>query len=384
MGSSSCFFLCSTSLSFNFSYLTSNYSHSASCRPQKKSSLFMLVEPHGAISQAVCEYPENAKHHRHGRARADSAVGHRNQDDLDLSTQVVDTDAMANAHLSLSLNPGPKDISKGFVFGSDPLTCDVILAKDKTSGISGNHFSINVDWRSGNPLITCLTPGDGTGIQILSASVWKLYLRAESKEIEHNATIIVRVSRRIKLAIHNPSRNRDEFGYNRNLQDYLKRCQDAIPSMSRIRLYDPEQTPLMISRTRGLTGREYETTTSSFVGDEIILCEARGLWARDSKIYIVKRFRNTSYSWKKHAKTKLSMLRGLRQVSDLERMPILNFILTLYRCTSSPLKTSSLMAQSTCRSISLSLKKLLRIDSRAENVVQTASLVWCSPKLSSV
>ena len=98
--------------------------------PSQESSLLVLVEPHGAVSQAVCEYPENVKHRRRGPARADSAVGHH-QDLLDLSTHVVRTGALATAHFGLSLNPGPKDISKGFVFGSDPQTCDILLAKDK-------------------------------------------------------------------------------------------------------------------------------------------------------------------------------------------------------------------------------------------------------------
>ena len=293
--------------------------------PSRESSLFVLVELRGAVSEAVCDYPENKKHLRYHRAGADLAVGHDSQDSLGSSTHVVDTAAYANAHFSLSLKPGPKDISKGFVFGSDPQTCDIILAKDKTTGISGNHFSINVDWRSGNPLITCLTPDGGTGIHILSLSesLWKLYLRGASKEIEPNTPITVKVSRRMQLIIHNPSRNRNEFGYNRHLQEHLKRCQNAIPNMSHMKLYEPEQTPLMISRTRGLTGREYVTTTSS-VGDEIVLCEARGHqnWAGDSKTFIVKRFRNTSDAWKKHAKSTLSTLRALRQVSDLEGIPL--------------------------------------------------------------
>ena len=296
--------------------------------PSQKSSLFVLVEPNGAVSQAICEYPENVQHRRYGPARADLAVGHHDQD-LDLSEQFATPETLANAHFSLSLDPGPKDLSKGFVFGSDPQTCDVLLAKDKTSGISGNHFSINVDWHSGNPLITCLTPDDGTGFHILSVSEnhWRLYLQGASRNIEPDKPITVRVSGKLRLVIHNPSGDRNEVGYNRKLQGYLNRCQKAVPDMGKMKLYDPEQTPLMISRTRGLTGREYVTTTSS-VGDEVVVCEARGHqdWAGDSETFIVKRFRNTSEKWKKHARTKLNMLRALRQVCDLERMPMFNSI----------------------------------------------------------
>ena len=298
--------------------------------PEGLSSFLVLVEPAGAVAPIVFQYPENAEYHRYGRARAalpeddDNDIG-----DSDQSTLTVDPDVLAKAYLALSLDPGPKDFSKGFVFGSDPQTCDVLLAKDKTSGFSGNHFSINVDWDSGNPIITCLTLDENTGIRIFSEldSVWRLYRRAECEVIEPGTTTHLETSHRMKLVIHNPHRDSKNYQYNKNLQDYLKRCKDAVPNMNRIRLYDPEQTPLMINRTRGLTGREYVSTTSS-VGFMIVLCEARGHqnWAGDSKTFIVKRFRDTSDRWKKHARHKLSMLRALRQVGDLERMPIFNFI----------------------------------------------------------
>ena len=301
--------------------------------PEDLSSLLVFVEPAGAVAPIAFKYPENAKYHRYGRARA--ALTDDDDDDSRDSDQSTDTpnskvlDVSAKAYLALSFDPGPKDLSKGFVFGSDPQTCDVLLAKDKISGVSGNHFSINVDWDSGNPIVTCLTLDEKTGIRIFSEldCVWKLYLTAACAVIEPGTAAHLEITHRMKLVIHNPHRDSKNYRYNKNLQEYLKRCKNAAPNMNHMKLYDPEQTPLMISRTRGLTGREYVTTTSS-VGDEIVLCEARGHqnWAGDSKTFIVKRFRNTSDRWKKHARHKLSMLRSLRQVSDSERMPTFNFI----------------------------------------------------------
>ena len=298
--------------------------------PEDLSSLLVLVEPAGAVAPIAFKYPENAKYHRYDPTGA--ALTNDDDDDFSDSDQSTDTfgaNASADDYLALSFDPGPKDLSKGFVFGSDPQTCDVLLAKDKTSGVSGNHFSINVDWHSANPIITCLTLDEKTGIRIFSESdcVWKLYLGAECEVIKPDTTTHLEITHRMKMVIHNPHRDSKNYRYNKNLQDYLTRCQNAYPNMSHIRLYDPEQTPLMISRTRGLTGREYVTTTST-VGDDVVLCEARGHqdWAGDSKTFIVKRFRKTSERWKKHARSKLSMLRALRQVSDWERMPIFNFI----------------------------------------------------------
>ena len=137
--------------------------------PEGLSSFLVLVEPAGAVAPIAFQYPENAKYHRYGRAGA--ALTDNDDDDSsdsDQSTDTSDLNAYEKAYLALSLDPGPKDFSKGFVFGSDPQTCDVLLAKDKTSGVSGNHFSINVDWDSGNPIITCLTLDENTGIRIFS------------------------------------------------------------------------------------------------------------------------------------------------------------------------------------------------------------------------
>ena len=302
--------------------------------PQGLNSLLVLVEPAGAVAPIAFQYPQNAKYHRYGEATAiltddDDDDPHDPLVDPDQGTDNLDVNS-SDSYLALSFDPGPKDLSKGFVFGSDPQTCDVLLAKDKISGISGNHFSINVDWDSGNPIITCLTLDDKNGIRIFSEldCLWELYLRAECQVIEPGTTIHLEIAHRMKLVIHSPHRDRENYRYNKNLQDYLKKCKNAVPDMHHLRLYDPEQTPLMISRLRGLTGREYVTTTST-VGDEVVLCEARGhhKWTGDSKTFVIKRFRNTGGDkWKKHARTKLSMLRALQQVSDVERVPLFNFI----------------------------------------------------------
>ena len=297
--------------------------------PEGPSSRLVLVEPAGAVAPIAFQYPENAKYHRYGGARAALTDDEDDESsDSDQTTDTFDPNVSADDHLALSFDPGPKDLSKGYVFGSDPPTCDVLLAKDKTSGISGNHFSINVDWDSGNPIIMSLTSDEKTGIRVFSDldHIWKLHLKGANVVMGPGTTTHLEITHRMKLVIHNPHRESRNYQYNKDLQDYLKKCKNAVPDMSHMRLYDPEQTPLMISRTRGLTGREYVTTTSN-VGKEVVLCQARGHqnWAGGSRTFIVKRFRNTSEKWKKHARTKLSMLRALRQVSHLERMPIFNF-----------------------------------------------------------
>ncbi|CAF9919808.1 MAG: hypothetical protein ALECFALPRED_001307 [Alectoria fallacina] len=280
-------------------------------------SLLVLVEPDGDVARAVFQFPENAKRRRFGLGR-DGLTNDNDHtlNEMGLKSRMIDGDTSVPVHIALSFDPSPKDVSKGFVFGSDPETCDVLLAKDKTSGISGNLFSINIDWRSGNPLITCLTPNDGsTCIRIRAGKLWYLYLQHAWEVLDPGVTTTIKISEDMKLVVHNPGRKNREPAYSSNLQSYFKKCQVAVPSMTNLKLYDPEPTPLLVSRGRGLTGMEY-FTTSTIVGERVVLCEAKSYqkWTGDSKTFIIKRFRNVNDRWPKQAKTELRKLCVLRHV----------------------------------------------------------------------
>ena len=290
------------------------------------SSLLVLIDDESNAGLAIFHSPENAKYRYCGLVRDALTDGDDDDDDAtsetDFDSHMVDGNGHPHVFLALSFNLGPKDVSKGFVFGSDPETCDVLLAKDKTSGVSGNYFSINVDWATGNPLITCLAPNDRSGIRILSGSTWELYSRTAWQVVEPGTVTTIKISENINLAIHTPSRESREPAYSNGLQGYLKRCHDAVPEMTQLKLYDPEPTPLLVSRGRGVTGMEY-FTTSTIVGEHIVLCEAksRQSWAGDAKIFITKRFRYVTDKWQHYAQTDLRSYPRLRHVSSFESLP---------------------------------------------------------------
>lgn len=296
------------------------------------SSLLVVVDPKGEDAQTAFRFPQNAECRRFGRAK-DALTDDDDDDDddddndgipsqVDLSAQMFDRDAVVPVHLALSFNPSPKDVSKGFVFGSDRETCDVLLAGDKHSGVSGNLFSISVDWQTGNPLITCLNADEGSpGIRILSGNLWVLYLRNAWKVLDPGVATTIKISEKMELVVHSPSRENREPAYSSNLQMYLKKFQDAVPKMTPLKLYDPEGTQLLVSRGRGLTEMEY-FTTSTTVGETFVLCEAKSHQNRtgDSELFIIKRFRKVSNKWPDQAKTRLRKLRDLQHVS-LSRLP---------------------------------------------------------------
>ena len=279
-------------------------------------SLLVLVEPEGDDAKIAFDFPENAECRRIGGA-SDALTGDDDDtaSDYDLGLYLISPDTPTKVHLALSFNPGPKNLSKGFVFGSDPETCDVLLAKGKTSGISGNHFSINIDSHTLNPLITCLTSNDGAGIHILSDNVWLLKLQAESEVVEYGTTVTIRIFESMDFVVHSPRRDRREPAYSHNVEEYFRRCEDAVPEMTHLKMYVPDPTPLFVGRSRGLTGLEY-FPTDTIVGKKIVLCVAKNCprFPEDSQTFIIKRFRYVRRTWADHAKTILSQLRSLRHV----------------------------------------------------------------------
>ena len=280
------------------------------------SSVLVLVDPQGGDARAAFQYSENAKCRRFGRARDALTGDEETTSDIELSSYILGDANIKRVHLALRFTPGPKDLSKGFVFGSDPDTCDILIAKDKTSGVSGNHFSINVDWRTLNPLITCLTPNDGAGIRILSGNIWSLKLQAESNIIEQGTAVIIRIFESMDFVVYCPRRDIRELEYSHNIVKYVERCQDADPEMARLRLHDLDPTPLFVSRSQGLTGMEY-FPINTIVGNKIVLCAAKSCqrFPVDSQTFIIKRFLYVRETWANHARITFSQLRNLKHVS---------------------------------------------------------------------
>ena len=279
--------------------------------------LLVLVEPDGPRAQSAFRFSHNEERCHFGKAEDALAIPKEAASPkANLTSHIVHTDKAAAIYLALGLNESPRDISKGFIFGSDPETCDILLAENIYSGISGNHFSIGVDWHTGNPLITCLTPNDGSpGIRIKSGSNFSLFLQDEWKVLDPGETAIIMISDSMKMLVHSPGVDARESVYRSNLGDYFHEYQAAVPEMAHLELFDSDPTPLLVHRGRGLTGLEYVTTTRS-VSEKVVSCEAktRQNWTEPYEIYIVKRFRYVTDRWPRRAKTELSRLCKLQHV----------------------------------------------------------------------
>jgi hypothetical protein len=141
--------------------------------------------------------------------------------------------------LRLTFDRRPKNIAKGFVFGSDSKRCDVLLG-NKRNGISGEHFYITFDTQGRLMLID--TSSGGTAVSYNGQAAdqrrknfrWILFPNWEIK---------VRVKRKafifeLELASHETCKPI----YDDNIRAYLQESQSALPEVSMLDFRCQEST----------------------------------------------------------------------------------------------------------------------------------------------
>ena len=214
-------------------------------------SLIVTVQPKSGLAEETFTYSENAS-----RCWTENVLA----DHADTEGLITRQPSKAAVYLHLNLTFRPNNLLKGFIFGTDENTCDVLLQRSRDGGISGNHFSIQIDWDSGNPTLSCLSD---RGIRLKDENTGK-YVRTLSRDegetILPGATLLVEVIYRFELAISCPERGKLQPMYDQNLQDYYRRYSDAVPDLSTMSVNRPEMTPFILRRCKGLNGGEYYTT----------------------------------------------------------------------------------------------------------------------------
>lgn len=168
--------------------------------------------------------------------------------------------------MALYLNQRPKDISKGFVFGSDPRSCDVLLANTKGSGISANHFSIQIDWVSRDPTLVCLS-GNDISVRVTDVRAAMVLSKNKWQRLKPDTTTYAHVVPGLTLKLFNPARRKLQAAYNQELRNYFLDFKNAVPDLANVSLDDAEVTPLIVHRCAGQTGKQYCTIRKLETGD---------------------------------------------------------------------------------------------------------------------
>ena len=168
--------------------------------------------------------------------------------------------------IALYLDQQPKDISRGFVFGSDSTSCDVLLANAKNTGISANHLSIRIDWVSRDPIIICLS-GNKLRLRVTDSRTDSILSKNARQKLSSGTTASVRVCEDLHMVLCNPTRGNLQAAYDQNLQDYFLKFKNAVPELANISLGDEEVTPLILNNCEGLGGRLYYVIMKIETGD---------------------------------------------------------------------------------------------------------------------
>ncbi|EER40150.1 serine/threonine protein kinase [Histoplasma capsulatum H143] len=154
--------------------------------------------------------------------------------------------------LQLTFNNPPKDITRGFVFGTEKKICDVLLARRKRQGISGVHFCITFE--SENHLVLRDISTKNTAVSYdhwgekykRRGFQWILNLGKEIQDIS------IHLSDGFRLDITLPNHASCLKEYYENVNSYVKESQDSVlalgglnvPSQDSTRVRTPLNDPI--------------------------------------------------------------------------------------------------------------------------------------------
>ena len=200
--------------------------------------------------------------------------------------------------LQLTFDERPKNIKHGFVFGSDPRICDVLLG-GKADGFSGRHFYISFNER-----------GEVT-LKNLSNRVASISYNGEKAPERTHFTwilfetyeniIITMAKRNLKFKVVWPKRNQEcEDMYKAHRNRYLEETRDEMPSFDQLDVqsqqttaqvtqhHSPRQQPVYLLETElgsGTFGTVYKTVDVS-TGYQYAAKEFYGFdWKREVEIF---------------------------------------------------------------------------------------------------
>lgn len=134
--------------------------------------------------------------------------------------------------IQLTFDKPPKDILRGFAFGTDKARCDILLAEESgQGGISDVHFYITFD-NEGRIILkdvsengTTVSFGDWGKDEKRSHFTWILEF---SKTYKNNVRAIVQLPERFYFEFKLGKYSSCEAAYQENVESYMKRRADTI------------------------------------------------------------------------------------------------------------------------------------------------------------
>ncbi|KAI9750322.1 MAG: hypothetical protein M4579_006517 [Chaenotheca gracillima] len=142
--------------------------------------------------------------------------------------------------LQLTFDLPPKDPSRGFVFGTDPDICDVLLGRSG-SYVSGRHFHIDFDkqhkfvLRNESSQGTVIEAIEGYPVRLMQKATYTLPPESESIKLS------LPDNQQFSMRCGSPSR-RESRAYKSALQRYLEAHEDGFPAVASLSVKQKDPT----------------------------------------------------------------------------------------------------------------------------------------------
>ena len=166
------------------------------------------------------------------------------------SRETTPAPGSCRSQIQLTFNKKPKNLEKGFVFGSDPQICDVLLG-GWGAGFTRQHFRITFNARGEVILedtsrIVTRVSYNGEKLGSRNHFTWILFDKYENI----NVTLNERKTNQLIFKVNWPERTESrEIQYNAHRDAYLEERQNETPSLSRLGVesqHSPKQQPIYL------------------------------------------------------------------------------------------------------------------------------------------
>ena len=202
--------------------------------------------------------------------------------------------------LHIQFDPGPKDATKGFVFGTDEEKCDVQLLEnldpdpDNKHGISRQHFRIDFNWKSGFLRLNNMSSTNGTGMTAPSVNNGNQLLRYNDMHILHPLERTKVGVGTLDFEISFPARGEHQHRYDRNWETFRAKYGMGVPDMKSLKIQPTLKITPFVQRRVGRRNT-YLLHDEIGKGEFGMVCKATD--DRIGELYAAKQFTTTKPGW---------------------------------------------------------------------------------------
>ena len=262
----------------------------------------------------------------HNRTRCRFQISHEEEIGIQRKRQYATPES--DDQLYLTFSEKPFDPLKGFVFGSDEDTCDILLSEGQgRDGISRRHFSIHFQWETRGLLLTDLS---STGTTVSSCFAGLVILEKKQIPILSGDHVQAGLAR-FRIAI--PSENGRRAQYFESIEQFHRDCQNAVPHLNGLAVGPRDPKTFLDERKLGLL----EELGRGLCGTVFKALDNRG------RFYAVKIF---NVSKARHAKNQDPEQVILQEISNTTRLKHVQRIFLILQYDSTESMNRSILFQS--------------------------------------